>query len=469
MSSDFSLVSRPAVERDLSRASLYAFVRLAWAHAGESSAFVPNWHLEVLCSALEEISLGKRRRTVINVPPSTGKSSITGVFWPAWTWIHRPDYRWMFVSYDDGLLNRDTKKMIALMSSRWFVERFGGAIRDPNGPVSHVLFGGGGSRFNTSIRGKATGWHAHGQVIDDPIKPGDAATVTGQQLDAVREALDVTFASRAVDPSTFARTLIMQRVHEADPSAYAIERGWDSIRLPMRFEIEDPDPLDRRKEEGDLLFPARYPEHVCEALERENPEVWATQYQQRPAKKGGAIFLEPWFHTCRRDEVPAVGVRVQSWDLAFKGKESSDWIAAGHWQASGDRMFHLGEPVFRRASFVESCAELESKIHTWEASTILVEDKANGPALEDVLRKRWPGLIQLVNPEGSKVARAQSVAHLWATKRVILVEGDYVARWKRTFPRFPAVKRDDEIDQMSQALRHLGKSAGYLEALQGLR
>jgi hypothetical protein len=177
--------------------------------------FLSNWHLRVLCDFLTDPSSGLRR--VVNVPPSTGKSSITGIFWPAWVWTTDPWVRWMFISYGEDTLNRDSDKLIQLLASKWYVERWGPRLKSKVPPVSNFEILGGGRKFNTSFGGAGTGWHAHKQVIDDPIKPADAASVTGVVLDSVWDTIGNTFGSRALDLSTFERTIIGQRVHEGRP------------------------------------------------------------------------------------------------------------------------------------------------------------------------------------------------------------------------------------------------------------
>jgi hypothetical protein len=47
-----------------------------------------------------------------------------------------------------------------------------------------------------------------------------------------------------------------------------------------------------------------------------------------------------------------------------------------------------------------------------QAHAVLIEDKANGPAIISELQKEIPGVVA-VNPEGGKLARAQATAPFW--------------------------------------------------------
>ena len=91
-----------------------------------------------------------------------------------------------------------------------------------------------------------------------------------------------------------------------------------------------------------------------------------------------------------------------------------------------------------------------------QVTAVLIEDKANGPAVLDALRGEVPGLIPVL-PDGSKVARAYAVTPLWAGGNVWIPEDDAV--WTRDFVEelvaFPAGAHDDQVDAMTQALRYL--------------
>lgn len=462
------------------RGGLYAFMRLAWPHIGDPNpTFSEAKHLRVLSGVLEDMTDGRRPRHVINLPPSTGKNVLTGIFWPAWVWATQdPAHRWMFVSYDASLLNRDSRKLITLLRSPWFVERFG--VMLPEGTLATSNFENvhGGGLFNTSFGSAIIGWHCHTQVISDPLKAQDAqakiATFNSAQLESTWTTISQALASRAIDQSRFARLIIMQRLHPDDPAGRALAEGWTSTVLPMRHVRAGADPLDWRTEESETLDPKRFPEAALVQLEKDaGPAVWAAQYQQDPELGGESIIKAVWLDkTCRLEDVPA-GFSIQSWDLAFKDTDGSDFVAGQWWRSAYvdglQRFFLLAEPFFDRASFLDVLRELRTRRYTWPSARIIVEDKANGPACENVLRAEMPGLIELVDPRDSKVARMSSVAPQFANEQVIFVRGAYLERWRREFPKFPRVRRDDEEDAASQAIRYLKGASLLHEAMASLR
>jgi predicted phage terminase large subunit-like protein len=88
---------------------------------------------------------------------------------------------------------------------------------------------------------------------------------------------------------------------------------------------------------------------------------------------------------------------------------------------------------------------------------VLIEDKANGPAVIDTLKSKVPGIIP-VEPDGSKLARAHAVTSYWEAGNVWLPHPD-TAPWIKDYvsemTSFPASANDDQVDATTQALRRL--------------
>jgi predicted phage terminase large subunit-like protein len=84
-------------------------------------------------------------------------------------------------------------------------------------------------------------------------------------------------------------------------------------------------------------------------------------------------------------------------------------------------------------------------------AAVLIEDKANGPAVVQRLKIDVPGVIA-INPQGGKVARMFAAAPEWQS-------GDWYvdrnAAWTEPFVEqitmFPNAAHDDQADMMSQA------------------
>jgi hypothetical protein len=80
------------------RESLPAFVRSGWDTIEPGTPLVWGRHMDAICDHLAAITSGDIKRLLINVPPGHSKSSLVSVFWPAWMWLLRPDWRLLSAS-----------------------------------------------------------------------------------------------------------------------------------------------------------------------------------------------------------------------------------------------------------------------------------------------------------------------------------------------------------------------------------
>ncbi|NIM50410.1 MAG: phage terminase large subunit, partial [Gemmatimonadales bacterium] len=90
------------------------------------------------------------------------------------------------------------------------------------------------------------------------------------------------------------------------------------------------------------------------------------------------------------------------------------------------------------------------------AAPVLVEDKANGPAILSALRNTVRGMLP-VEPRGSKEARAAAVQPFVAAGNVYLPHPTrlpWVSEFIAEARSFPLGTHDDQVDAFSQALSH---------------
>lgn len=466
------------------RGGLYQFMKLAW-HVIEPIDFVPGWHLEEICKHLEAVSRGECRRLVINIPPGCTKSLSVSVFWPVYDWIYHPARRWMFASFDATLSQRDAGKAKELVNSEWFQDRWGKRAdltkvkklgltpinimeetktRKRQNSATVYWTSGGGLRFSTTVAGKSTGWHAHIQVVDDPTKPEDIKD-GGPKARAALENTEGwwtrTMASRKVDPQDFSRVVIMQRLAVGDLADICIKEGYTLLCLPMRFELANACHTswggDRRSMEGELLWPERYTEEAVRTTEKEMRAVTAAaQLQQRPIAAGGNTFKREWFNP-RWDGLPAGATFIQSWDCTFKDALSSDFVCGQVWAHHGGR-FYLVDMVRDRMGFTTTCQAIKDMRAKWpRARLIVVEDKANGPAVVDSLKQAVPGLVLWDPGRDSKEARANAVTPYFEAGNVLLpVNAEWAEDYIAEMTAFPLGANDDQVDATTQALLRLG-------------
>ena len=149
---------------------------------------------------------------------------------------------------------------------------------------------------------------------------------------------------------------------------------------------------------------------------------------------------------------------VMSWDMAFKGddaKGSADFVV-GQVRARRGANAYLLDQVHMRLTFTETVVAFRALVERWPQPTKrLVEDRANGTAITDLLKPKIGGIIP-VTPKESKFARASAVSPFLEAGNVTcrmclspLFDPDGLIEESAAFPTAPY---DDLVDATSQAL-----------------
>lgn len=474
-------------EAQAAETSLTRFLPAAWPILEPVTPFVPNWHLDYVCEMLTAVTNGEIRRLVINVPPRSLKSTLVTIDWPAWTWITQPGTRWLFASYSQDLSKDHSVKRRLLVQSDWYQRYWGARFRLADDQNEKMKFTNDrqGVMFATSMLGSATGQGGDYIVIDDPHNP------RGVESDAERlstiEAFDLTFSTRLNDPRTGAIIIVMQRLHEQDLTGHVLARGgWHHVKLPMRADdrervVYPVSGTVHERAPGDLLHPERLgPAEVAQLETDLGSYGTAGQLQQRPAPAEGGKLKRHWWrfwhhpdaplppvavkradgsiYLCPCEPLPAAwDQQIQSWDLAFKDAKESDFVAGGVWGQAGANAYLLAR-VHDRLNVLATVDAILALTAAWpKASAKLIEDKANGPAVMQMLKNRVPGLIA-VEPQGGKMARVMAVSPFVESHNVYLPHPALlpeIADFLNECAAFPNGAHDDEVDQMTQALMRL--------------
>lgn len=384
---------------------------------------------------------------------------------------------------------RDAERCRDLINSVWFQERWGVGteynLHIPKGDRAAALYfvnHMAGSRFATTIDGQATGMHADIQICDDPIKPADiqkGGDEARQKLEDVNFAWTNTFASRTANAKTFARILIMQRLHHMDLAAHCIERGYQALVLPMEF---DPDRAytskwgdDWRTYEGELLAPLRFPQDVVDARRADyTPLDYEAQYQQNPTAAQGALFMAEYFE--QRWELPMLRT-LRNWvlsvDCTNKSTKKADFFVCQVWGQWDPRRFALVDQTRARVNFSGGVDAIKAMREKWpQVGKIYIEEKANGIATIETLQSEWGDDVEGIDPKGGKEARANSVEkHL--RNGCVWYPPDNLAPWMKKYVvehlQFPMGSNDDQVDCSSQALIKIANKLGGVQLAEKLQ
>jgi predicted phage terminase large subunit-like protein len=325
-----------------------------------------------------------------------------------------------------------------------------------------------GRRVATSIGGGNTGEGGDRLVIDDPHEAGESKSEV--RLEDAIEWYKTSMSTRANDPKKGTLCLIGQRVHHADLTAFIIDVIGDKFdKLILPAEYESPSQctssigfVDPRIKDGELIWPDRYSrEYLTAQRQIMGSANYTAQYQQRPTALGGSVFKREWFGRRYVDDpyVIAAGCHriIQSWDCAFKAAEDSSYVVGQVWGVKGVDRYLLAERR-EHLTFSETRQAIIAMRNAWPtADLILIEDKANGTAIIDDLRRAVSGIVP-VSPEGSKEARAQAVTPECESGNVVLPSvqiAPWIDDYLEELCQFPRGRYNDRVDATSQALTRL--------------
>lgn len=447
---------------------LTTFVKCAWPILEPANQFIPGWHLDAICEHLEAVNSGQIRNLLINMPPRHMKSLAVSVFWPVWTWLQKPAFRWLFSSYAQQLSIRDSLKCRRLIESHWFQERWGDRFTLTTDQNQKMRFENDrtGYRIATSVGGVGTGEGGDAIVCDDPHNTVEV------ESDAVRESTliwwDESMSTRGNDPKTVAKVIVMQRLRENDASGHVLQQGgYEHLILPEEFEpsrrcVTSIGWTDPRKHEGELLWPERVGQKEIEEYKRRLGTIgYAGQFQQRPVPAGGAIFKGDWFE--KVDEAPPLAREARGWDKAATEPASDidpDWTAGVKIGLAADGTFYITDARRTKASalgverFIRSTAESDG---THARIRLEQEPGSSGKGeaeryIRDVLRG-YPA--RALPSTGDKATRAAALASAAEAGLVKIVRANWNDWFIDELTSFPKGTHDDSVDAAANAFNEL--------------
>ena len=444
---------------------------------------------------------------LLSVPPRHGKSHMITETLPVWFLGNNPKSEVILCSYQST-----------------FAEGFNKICRDKFNRVSPAIFHSNSDRtlqraelWATEAGGRCraagldagiTGYGAELFIIDDPIK--NAAEAGSEvMMKKILAEMGPSVQSRIYPGGKL--IVIQTRWVENDVVGFIKDNWeefiWRDINLPCEFDEETaklgPCPLGRSIGDslmGEHLGDPELPQKIANTnewliskkrivLAAEGERVWNSLYQGRPTSATGNLFDSTWYKSFWKSDfvlekdretltIDQVNSRKKfeylqiSIDASFKGGEENDFVAMGI-RGIYQGCIYLYHQVNKRMSFTETVAKIQSLFKMFpETDELVIEDKANGPAIADTLRysDNIPPIVT-VNPMGGKVSRAQAITPYIAAGNYYIAEDlddsdvdwyvktDMTAREKviQQHKSFPYGKHDDMVDEDSQGTIRLVK------------
>ena len=415
--------------------------------------YKPLRHTQYLADRLQAIADGEQKYIIVEMPPRHSKSMTITETFPSYFIGRNPNKRVIATAYSEGLarkfgrLNRN--KLVEFGNDIFNIQ-----MANDNSTATNWSVGdNAGGMVATGIGGSITGEGADLMIIDDPIKNNAEA-----QSETIRNKIwdewETTLSTRLHKGASV--IVVMTRWHEDDIVGRLLERSpydWERIRMPAI--AEDDDDLLGREVGEPLSIELGFDERWAELKKQEvGSKTWNALYQQRPSASEGNIFKREWWQYY--EQVPRKFDRmIISWDLTFKGNDSNDYVVGQVWIKKGADKY-LVEQVRGQMDFPDTLQAVKTLARKYpKAREILIEDKANGPAVISSIQREVSGVIP-IKPKESKVARAQSVTPQIESGNVFLPKyAAFVDDLIEECASFPNSANDDQVDALSQALNRL--------------
>lgn len=474
--------------------------------------YMTHFH-KYLCDKIQEFlehpcTNGVMDILLLSVPPQHGKSFTVTETLPSWFLGRNPGDGVIIAGYEstfaESFSRRNRDKFNTIVQDVFLThDKDGNVVHNvlPNKNVQGVALwetDAGGTCRAAGLKAGITGHGCELFIIDDPIKnkeQADSETVIGK----IHDEMAPSVQSR-IHPN--GKLIVIQtRWVENDVIGW-VQENWsewiyETINLPAEYDEEaakiGPDPLGRHI--GDSLMGAhlgddesKIPQKIAntnhwlrskkELVRRSDGDrTWNALYQGRPSAANGNLFRQEWWQGYyRTNELRSSLEYLQlSIDATFKDTETSDFVAMELWGLKG-RDVYLWKLVNKRMGFLGTVEKIRSIVKDFpDIDELVIEDKANGSAIIDVLRydNNMPAIVA-VNPLGGKYARAQATSSFVATGSVHIPfdftpqeeadvewdsKEDLLARDKfiRQHVTFPYGKRDDMVDSQTQGLSRIIK------------
>jgi hypothetical protein len=463
------------------RLSFDAFAQRAFRIVEPGTSYEWNWHIGCIADHLEAVYAGDIQRLIINIPPRTLKSYLVSVAFPAWILGKHPHERFIMTSHNFRLARSMVMKTRRIIEDEWYQQCFKGVEFSSDQNEKHHFETTRNGMYYAGALSSVTGTGASYVLCDDPVNPTEALS------DTIRENANTeirsTLFSRFNDKRTGKFILVMQRLHEDDPTGNLLrDGGYTILKLPAEAKRPVLITLGKKvwtMKEEQLLFPDRLTKKILEETRRDLLDYnYVGQYLQEPVALGGGEFKEEWIQYYQSGGVKPTTMNVYilvdpsgGEEVNRKKKKASDWTAMMVVGLAPDNNYYLLDIIRDRLNPTERIDKLFELHRKWNGlcgkpptvgyekyglmtDTHYIREKQN----KDAYRF---GLIEL----GGSMEKTERIRRMipdlqnrrwWYPANLMYTDGegrtfDLVRELVRSeMPTFPRARFDDMLDALSR-------------------
>lgn len=428
-----------------------------WCKAS-SPSYEWDWkHQTAIRRAVNRVISGQQRFLMICCPPRHGKSEQVTIRLPPYLLEQDPSQRFIIGAYNSTLAEH-----FSYQAQRLFAGKIDPKRNRANDWATKVDGGQQGGVRAAGVGSGVTGRGANGILIDDPVKSRAEAESAAYRARCWNWYTTDIFTR--LEPGGWI-ILIMTRWHDDDLAGRILksETGhlWEVLNLPATCEDPASDPLGRKL--GEALCPERYDAAELGTIKQVMGEDFQALYQGRPVAAEGGIFKKHWVR--RYNALPeSFEAIIHSWDCANKAGQLNDWTVGTTWGVTRAGDAYLLHATQRRLEYPGLRRAAKAYADDWSPACVLIEDKGNGIALVQDMRRDTAYRIIAIEPHGDKVMRASNESTAYASGQVwhphhTAENSGWLAPLERELFNFPNDANDDHVDSITQFLAHLSRMA----------
>jgi phage terminase large subunit-like protein len=477
------------------RLDMRAFAKGAWPQV-DTAVLRWGWHMDAICDHLAYVTMGDIRFFMCNLPPRMSKSRLCSVIWPVWDWIVLPTTQWLTASYALPLAKQDCLASKRLLESQWFRDRWGSEIRFSHDEKLKQQYSNnhGGRRIAISVESTTTGFGGNRLLVDDPHNAMEAESPV--IVERTCNWWDNGFQNRMNDQVRDSWCVIGQRTADNDLFSH-IEENTDmrevvKLMLPNEFDPKRrcvtrlPNSrkrifTDPRKEEGELLCPARVDAKRTAHLKKTMKAKYWLQFQQNSKGGGGNIILRDQWRVWNGTP-PEVDQIITCWDTAYteeqlKKKSDPDYSARTDWgifrwsetkevETIDDRTGKTGKITVKmpernyaillgawkgRVPYYQLKKVAKDHYMKWKPDYTLIEKKVSGISLiQDFRRLGIKGVRAISIDHGGRVKidlteRVNIISDMFEDGLVFYLDRESCREVIDEFAEFPHARHDDYV------------------------
>jgi len=436
------------------RTEFTTFAKFITREIGINGVFKPYKVHSLICEYVQGICDGdpRYRRTVISLPPRTGKSLLLSKLMPTWQLGRSPTSQFILASYALKLSQEASRSILAYTTSEAFHWVFPECeVLEKNSNLKTIRSEQGGLIMAASAGGGVTGF-GYGVIseedlpgigiLDDLLEDGNSAQV----LESTFSWTATQFLTRGLPNNCVAS--IGTRFHKEDVSGRLITsdpEGWLQLNVPALCTDEDTDPLGRKLNESH--WPEFFPTSALESIKKQDEKTFEVLYQGRPSGESGAIFKDFWFGYHDKNKENYEYVYAAADTALKKGQMNDSSVICIFGVVRKTRKLHLLHVYKEKMEFPELLKAMPLWLKTWRVRTLYIEARASGLPLIQMLRKELQIPVREVIPTKDKIARANEIAPITEEGRISIYSdipnlGELMAE----LTAFPFTKHDDFVD-----------------------